>query len=94
MNFLTEEKKGDKIWSTGLVNVGCVSEVFDFIEIVYLCTNNFDFRKREIKLAVIKVSLNPNVSKLLFKLPEPNKHLEFSVVDSFLEAEGHIIYIV
>jgi hypothetical protein len=34
LNKSPEEKKNDRLWTTGLVNVGCVPEVFDFKELV------------------------------------------------------------
>jgi len=73
VNISMKEKKRNKILSTRLAKVGCVLEVFDFIEIAYLCENNFDLRVRTIKLGVNKVPLNPKAFKWLLKLPKSNK---------------------
>jgi len=32
-----EHKKNNQIWMTRLVNVGCIPEVFDFMELVSWC---------------------------------------------------------
>jgi hypothetical protein len=45
-----EEKKTDKLWITGLVNVGCVPVVFDCKELISWCAQRFDSRTRMIKL--------------------------------------------
>jgi hypothetical protein len=37
LNKILEEKKKNRLWTTGLVNVGCVPEVFDFKELVSWC---------------------------------------------------------
>jgi hypothetical protein len=37
LNKSLEEKKYDRLWTTSLVNVGCVPEVFKFKEIISWC---------------------------------------------------------
>jgi hypothetical protein len=34
LNNSVEEKKADKLWMIGLVNVGCAPEFFDFKELI------------------------------------------------------------
>jgi len=37
VNLFMRENNSNKIWCSGLANVACVLEVFDFRENIYLC---------------------------------------------------------
>jgi hypothetical protein len=45
-----KEKQTDKLWITGLVNVGYVFVVFDYKELIFWCARRFNSRTRIIKL--------------------------------------------
>lgn len=65
-----QEKNNDKIWSTRLTNVACVPEVFDFREIIYLCTYKFDLTKKTIRLSAkdTSISLSLETFRWILKL--------------------------
>jgi hypothetical protein len=50
LNKPLEEKKNDRLWTIGLINVGCVPEFFDFKEIITWCAQMFDSMTRMIKV--------------------------------------------
>jgi hypothetical protein len=52
LSLTPEQKLKNKIWMTGLVNVGCMPEVFDFRELVSWCACRFDSKSRTIRVAV------------------------------------------
>lgn len=88
MNPSTKENNNNKVWTSGLENVACVPEVFDFREIIHLCANNFDSKIRTIVLLEKMIPLNLKAFRWIFKLPKPNMLLRLLESNSFSELEA------
>jgi hypothetical protein len=91
LNKSAEEKKTDKLWTTGLVNVGCVPDIFDCKELVSWCARRFDCRTRMIKVTTKgknPVLLTPKVFNKMLCLPTTNKPFKLAEADTFLASQA------
>jgi hypothetical protein len=79
-----KENQKNILWTTGLINVSCVLEVFDFKEPVSWCAQRFDSKTRMIQVttkAKNPIILNPKVLKKIIHLPSTNKILKLTDAD-------------
>ena len=82
-----EENQTYKIWTTWLVNVGCVPHIFNYRELVSWCAQRFDCRTRMIKVTIKgknPVLLTLKVFNKMICLPTTNKPFNIEEVDTFL----------
>jgi hypothetical protein len=87
LNKSSEEKKNDKLWTTGPVNDGCVPEVFDFKELITWCARRFDPRTRMIKVITKTKNpmvLTPKMFNKMLPLPCANKYFWLVDANAFL----------
>ena len=73
--------------TTGLVNVGCMPEVFGVPEIMLWCSKHFDASRGVNQVGnnnIQRISLNPLVFHIMLRLANPNKEFKIAKADDFI----------
>jgi hypothetical protein len=67
-NLTPKQKIANKIWKIGIAMVGCMSEAFDFKELVFWCTSRFNSNHRITQVVVERRNPILLTSKVFKKL--------------------------